>query len=76
MTTVMKVIETPFTLSELVDKKVFITLNVLYHTVAHELHGAGRHNQTQFEELCLITFFEMLPFVLPVPSTNKDNMNT
>ena len=44
---------------------------VLYHIMAHELHSAEWHKWKQFEELCLITVFEKLGFVLYVPTANK-----
>ena len=48
---------------------IALTLNVLYHTVAHELRRSERHNWKQFEHFCLISFFEKLEFVLHALST-------
>ena len=45
-----------------------LTVNVLYHTVSHKLHGTEWHNWKQ--HFCLTTFFENLQSVVHASSTN------
>ena len=56
-------------------KDSFLTLDVLYHTVPHELHSDDQHNQIQFDVFCLITLSLNLGLFLPAPSPNKGIMN-
>ena len=52
-----------------------LTLNVLNHTVPHELKSSEQHNQKQFKKFCLITFFEKLELVLRASSIDKGIAN-